>query len=95
MDQANSRVHPNKAVKVVSADSITASNPTTFFLVALRTHFYQAGRKASGKGDRCKKKCFSTFECCKREKEKDLVKPLQLVIVLMLELEMWTVTGRT
>lgn len=63
MGQPIKRVHPNKAVKVVNADSITASDSATFFfLLPLRTHFYQARRKASGKGDRCKQKCCSTFE---------------------------------
>lgn len=30
---AASRAHPNKAVKVVSADSITASSPSDFFFL--------------------------------------------------------------
>lgn len=41
---------------VVNVDSITACNSTIFFLLPLRTHFEQARRKASGKGDRCSAK---------------------------------------
>lgn len=45
---------PNEGSKSCKCPFDNHGNSTTFFLVPLRTHFYQDRRKASGKGDRCK-----------------------------------------